>query len=399
MSLFAKMEVAPADPILGLTDAFKQDSSPKKVNLGVGIYKDESGKTPLLESVRRAEAQIIAAARPEGYLPIEGLPAYNTEVQKLLFGTSSEVIRSGRVVTAQTPGGTGALRVAGDFLKAKLPKASVWVSDPTWVNHFQVFEAAGLNVKQYPYYDEQSKGVAFDKMLAALNGAPSGDVVLLHGCCHNPTGVDPTAEQWKAIANLMSKRGLLPFVDLAYQGFARSVVEDSACLHIMLEACGDLLVASSFSKNFGMYNQRLGALSIVAENASEAPAVLSHVKASIRANYSNPPAHGALIVSTVLASAELRALWEQEVEQMCDRLSDMRQLLVEKLAEKGAKQDFSYITEQKGMFSFSGLSKARVAELRERYSIYVVGSGRINVAGLTLKNIDYVAEAIVQVVS
>lgn len=395
--MFERITPAPPDAILGLTVAFRNDPNPNKINLGVGVYKDAQGRTPVLHSVKRAEARILETEATKSYLDIDGSPAYAAAVQELLFGAGHEALASKRVVTAQTPGGTGALRVAADFIARVLPGRRVWISDPTWPNHPSIFRAAGLEVATYPYFDAARNGVNFEQMVATVAQIPAGDVLLLHGCCHNPTGSDLTPAQWSQIADLVAERKLLPLIDFAYQGFADGLREDAAGLLAMARPGCELLVASSFSKNFGLYNERIGALTVVAATESAAQSALSHVKQAIRANYSNPPAHGAAIVTTVLSDPDLRAEWEGEVAEMRERINTMRHLFVETLNEKGVARDFSFIARQRGMFSFSGLNAAQVQALRDRYGIYVVGGGRINVAGMTEANMDYLCAAIADV--
>ena len=391
------IQPAPPDAILGLTDAYQKDSNPNKVNLGVGVYKDANGRTPILDSVKEAERRILDDETTKSYLPIDGAPAYAVETRRLLFGDGHALVDNGRAVTAQTPGGTGALRVAADFIAANLPGSTVWVSNPTWANHPNIFEAAGLSVNSYPYFDVETNGVRFGDMLTALRTIPANDVVLLHACCHNPTGVDLSEAQWAEVAETLSTRGLLPLLDFAYQGFGDGLREDAAGLLTLAEQVPEFLVANSFSKNFGLYRERIGALTVVAENSEAAQAALSHVKQRIRANYSNPPAHGSAIVTTILTDAELRAQWEGEVTQMRNRIQEMRDLFVETLNEKGVERDFSFIARQRGMFSYSGLTKEQVERLRKRHGVYIVGSGRINVAGMTAENMDYLCEAIADV--
>ncbi len=395
--MFEKIAPAPPDAILGLTEAFKKDPNPRKINLGVGIYKDEAGNTPVLASVKAAEKRLYETESSKNYLPIEGTPQYASAVQELLLGPGHEAVTSKRSATAQTPGGTGALRVAGDFIKANLPGATVWMSDPTWPNHPQIFQAAGLTTKTYPYFDAANNTLAFDKMLAALKQLPGGDVVLLHGCCHNPTGADPTPEQWRQIASVLRERGLLPLVDFAYQGFAEGLRQDAACLEALVTPGSELLICSSFSKNFGLYNERVGALTVVSRDAGASEVVMSQVKRTIRANYSNPPAHGGMVVAAVLGDAALRAQWEREVTEMRDRINGMRKLFVATLKARGVTKDMSFIERQRGMFSFSGLSKEQVETLKTRFALYIVGSGRISVAGMTRANMDPLCEAIAAV--
>lgn len=392
------VQAAPADAILGLSAAYREDSRAEKVNLSVGVYQDEHGKTPTLESVRIAEQRLAEAASVKSYLPIPGAPEFGEVVRQLAFGSDHEVVQSGRAAAAHTPGGTGALRVAGDFLKANFPSLTLWMSEPTWPNHPNIFTAAGLPLKSYPYFDQASNGLDFEAMLTAIGQIPAGDAILLHGCCHNPTGIDPTVQQWKQIADAVYDRGVLPILDFAYQGFADGIDEDAAGLRAFARPNSDLLVCSSFSKNFGLYRERVGALTIVCPRPDEVAAVQSQLNRVIRCNYSNPPAHGAAIVNTILRDDELRSTWEGEVAGMRSRINGMRQQLVDALAAQGVPGDYSFITRQRGMFSFSGLTKKQVEELRQKYAIYIVGSGRINVAGLTPANIDYVAEAISRVV-
>ncbi|HNR32111.1 MAG TPA: amino acid aminotransferase [Candidatus Hydrogenedentes bacterium] len=395
--MFEQLEMAPPDAILGLTEAFKKDPKPNKINLGVGVYKDAQGGTPVLECVKQAEQRLLEDEKSKSYLPIPGAPEYGIEVRTLLFGAAHELVAGGAAVTAHTPGGTGALRVAADFIKRCNPAARVWLSDPTWENHAAVFNAAGIETKAYPYYDQSGKRLAFDAMTDALSRVPEGDVVLLHACCHNPSGMDLDAEQWREVARLAGQRHFLPLVDFAYQGLAEGLEEDAAGVRALYRAGFEMVVCSSFSKNFGLYNERVGALTIVGGDATAAEKAFSHIKRCIRTNYSNPPAHGGQIVLTVLRNPELRGLWAREVAAMRDRINGMRALFVKTLKAKGIKEDFSFITRQRGMFSFSGLSREQVALLRDEYAIYIVGSGRINVAGMTEGNMDRLCEAIASV--
>ena len=395
--MFESLDMAPADPILGLTDAFKSDPNPAKTNLGVGIFKDATGNTPILESVKEAERRILERETTKAYLPIPGDPVYGTLIQQLLFGAGHEIIDSGRARTAHTPGGTGALRVAGDYLHRMCPGAAVWLSDPTWANHQGVFSAAGLRTMSYPYFAKATNSLVFDEMIAALEQVPAGDVVLLHGACHNPTGADPNQEQWLRIAEVLAERGALPLVDFAYQGFGVGIEEDAAGLRALCRPGCELMVCSSYSKNFGLYRDRVGALTLVAGDCDAAERALSHVKGCIRTNYSNPAAHGGAIVTTILGDAELSARWRVEVAAMRERINAMRNLFVETLAAKGVKGDYSFIRKQKGMFSFSGLTKDQVLELRRNDAIYIVNSGRISVAGMTESNMDPLCEAIARV--
>jgi aspartate/tyrosine/aromatic aminotransferase len=397
-TMFEHIELAPRDPILGLSEAFREDSNPRKINLSVGVYQDASGQTPILESVRRAGRMVLDRQKSMSYLPIPGSPAYAVAVQRLMFGEGHEAESSGRAATSHTPGGTGALRVVADLIRQQMPKATVWLTQPTWPNHPQIFAAAGVPTKSFPYFDAQSNSLAFADALAAIEQMPAGDIALLHGCCHNPTGIDPTAEQWKQLADTIYGRGILPLLDFAYQGFADGIREDSVGLRTFARPGAELIVCSSFSKNFGLYCERVGALTIVANDKGAAEKVQSQVKACIRANYSNPPAHGAELVTTVLGDRQLRTLWEQEVGQMRDRINGMRELLVKTLKAKGVPGDYSFITRQRGMFSFSGLTPQQVETLQQKFAIYIVGSGRINVAGITEQNVGPLCDAIAEVV-
>lgn len=384
--MFEKITAAPADPILGLTEEFKADTRATKINLGVGIYKDETGNTPVLATVKKAEAILLEKEKTKSYLSIPGTPEYGLAVQELLFGNDATIITEKRAQTAQAPGGTGALRVAAEFIKRQLGDVKVWISNPTWANHHGVFGAAGLETQQYSYYNAETSDIDFDAAIADLSQASEGDIVLLHGCCHNPTGIDPTTEQWQVLAKLCIEKKLLPMFDFAYQGFARGVEEDAQGLRIFADQLPELLVASSFSKNFGLYNERVGAFTLVGKTAEQAATAFSQVKSIARVIYSNPPAHGAAIVTTILNNAELRAEWEQEVADMRDRIQEMRTLFVTTLKELGVTNDFSFIERQNGMFSFSGLSKDQVTQLKTDFAIYIVGSGRISVAGMTKDN-------------
>ena len=396
--MFDSLPLAPPDAILGLNEAFKQDSNPRKINLSVGVYKDEQGNTPILACVKEAERRLLASEKSKGYLSIEGHPKYASRVQELLFGSGHEALTSGRAVTAQTPGGTGSLRVAADFLKKHFPRAKVWVSKPTWANHAAIFAAAGQQVESYAYIDAAGRGLDFAAMLASLKQIPAGDVVLLHACCHNPTGIDPMPQQWKEIAAVIRERGTLPLIDFAYQGFGDGLVEDAGGLRALVQAEKEHLVCSSFSKNFGLYGERVGALTVVAAEPEAAQRALSQVRISIRTNYSNPPTHGAAIVATVLSDASLRQQWEQELAAMRDRIHQMRRLFVETMRRNAPQHDFSFLEHQKGMFSFSGLTNLQVDELRSKHAVYVVGNGgRINVAGMTRDNMEPLCTAIADV--
>ena len=392
--MFEKVQIAPPDPILGLTEMFKADPNPDKINLSVGVYQDSSGKTPVLDTVKEAEKRILEQEKSKGYLPMTGEPAYCAQVQELLFGEGHEIITAKRAATAQCPGGTGALRVAGDYLHTLHPGAKIWLSNPTWANHNTIFAAAGLTCEKYDYRDPVTNGLDFDAMCASIKTIPKGDVILLHGCCHNPTGIDPTPEQWAQIGDLLAEQGVLPLVDFAYQGLGAGIERDRAGLLELTKKVKQMLICSSFSKNFGLYRERTGALTVVADSADQAATVMSQVKLRIRYNYSNPPSHGGQIVATVLSDKELKARWIEEVADIRNRINEMRHLLVKTLKEKGLKEDFSPIIEQCGMFSVTRLTKEQVTQLREKYSIYIVDSGRINVAGLTHDNMDRLCEAL-----
>lgn len=395
--MFENITAAPADPILGLADSFRQDPRENKINLGIGVYKDETGKTPVLSCVKKAEKYLLDNETTKNYLPITGIPEFGTVTQALLFGDNSDIITAKRARTAQAPGGTGALRIAADFIAKQTSAKRVWISNPTWPNHNGIFAGADLEICTYNYYDAENHSLDFNGMLASLEAAQAGDVILLHGCCHNPTGIDPTAEQWAQLSVLVKEKGLLPVFDFAYQGFAAGLDEDAQGLRIFAKSHPEMLVASSYSKNFGMYNERVGACTLVAADPDTADRAFSQIKIVIRTNYSNPPSHGGAVVTTVLSDPELKEEWIQELTTMRERIKRMRQLFVNTLQEKGAKQDFSFIIRQNGMFSFSGLTKEQVARLRDEYAVYAVSSGRINVAGLTLENMVPLCEAIVAV--
>lgn len=393
---FSGIEPAPADPILGLTEAFRKDPRPSKVNLGVGVFMDEKGATPVLECIRRAERVLWETEKTKGYTPIHGPAEYGAAVADLVFGAGFHGLAAGSVAVAQTPGGTGALRIGAEFLRAFRPGGAIWMPDPTWDNHKNVFGAAGCSVRAYPYYDPATHGVDVEAMCAALEKIPAGDVVLLHVCCHNPTGADLDAAGWKRVADLAAKAGWFPFFDFAYQGFGDGLQEDRAGLLAVLQKVPEALVASSFSKNMGLYGERVGALMMVAESAKAANAALSQVKRIIRVLYSNPPKHGAALARAVLEDAELRGLWLQELEAMRQRIAGNRQRLVDGLARRDTGMDFSFIVRQKGMFSFSGLSDVQVDFLREQKAVYMVKGGRINVAGLMAESLEYVCDSITE---
>ena len=397
MSLFSAVELAPRDPILGLNEAFNADPRTTKVNLGVGVYFNEDGKIPLLRAVREAEKARVELAAPRGYLPIEGIAAYDAAVQKLLLGNDSPLIADGRVITAQALGGTGALKLGADFLKRLNPTGKVAISDPSWENHRALFEYAGFEVLNYPYYDAATHGVKFDAMLEAFNSYPAGTVVVLHACCHNPTGVDLTPAQWQQVVETVKARSLVPFLDIAYQGFGENIDADAAAVRLFAKTDINVFVSSSFSKSFSLYGERVGALSIITSAKEEAARVLSQLKRVIRTNYSNPPTHGGSVVAAVLASPELRATWEQELGEMRDRIRAMRNGLVEQIKAAGVERDFSFVNRQRGMFSYSGLTSPQVDRLREEFGIYAVGTGRICVAALNTRNLEVVANAIATV--
>ncbi|KDB50502.1 aromatic amino acid aminotransferase [Sphaerotilus natans subsp. natans DSM 6575] len=397
MSLFSAVEMAPRDPILGLNEQFAADTNPAKVNLGVGVYYDDNGKLPLLKCVVEAERQMLEAPKARGYLPIDGIAAYDKAVQGLVFGADSDVVTGGRVATVQAIGGTGGLKIGADFLKKVNPNATVLISDPSWENHRALFTNAGFTVGTYPYYDAENRGINVAGMLAAIDAAPAGTIILLHACCHNPTGYDITGEQWDQVIASIKARNLVAFLDMAYQGFGDGIAEDGAVIGKFVAAGLDFFVSTSFSKSFSLYGERVGALSVVCVSKEEATRVLSQLKIAIRTNYSNPPTHGAQIVATVLTTPALRAMWEDELAAMRVRIKEMRTLLVEKLTAAGVQGDLSYIVRQKGMFSYSGLNKDQMVRLRGEFGVYGVDSGRICVAALNTKNIGYVADAIVKV--
>ena len=397
MPLFDAVELAPRDPILGLNEQFAADPNPAKVNLGVGVYYDDAGKLPLLKCVVEAERLLAETPRPRGYLPIDGIAAYDRAVQGLVFGDDSGAVKERRVATVQALGGTGGLKVGADFLRRIDPAAQVLISDPSWENHRALFTNAGFTVSTYPYYDAARRGIDFEGMLAALGRAPAGTIVVLHACCHNPTGYDLTPAQWEQVVAQVKDGGLVAFLDMAYQGFGEGIVEDGAAVRLFLDAGVDFLVSTSFSKSFSLYGERVGALSVVCASADEAARVLSQLKVMIRTNYSNPPTHGAQVVTTVLTTPALRALWEEELAAMRQRIKQMRRALQDKLAAAGVRRDLGFITQQRGMFSYSGLNAAQMQRLRSEFGIYGVDSGRICVAALNGRNIDAVVRAIAKV--
>ncbi|WP_299018349.1 MULTISPECIES: amino acid aminotransferase [unclassified Tepidimonas] len=397
MSLFAAVEMAPRDPILGLNEQFAADPRPNKVNLGVGVYYDDDGKLPLLRCVQTAEQRLMEKPTPRGYLPIDGMPAYDNGVKALVFGADSAAVRDGRVATVQALGGTGGLKIGADFLHKLNPGARVLISDPSWENHRALFTNAGFTVDTYAYYDAARRGVNLDGMLASLRAAEPGTIVVLHACCHNPTGYDLTPAQWDDVIAVVRERGLVPFLDMAYQGFGHGIAEDGAVVGKFVAAGLDVFVATSFSKSFSLYGERVGALSVVCASKDEAERVLSQLKIVVRTNYSNPPTHGAAVVATVLNTPELRALWEQELGEMRTRIKAMRQRLVDGLAAAGVRQDMSFITQQIGMFSYSGLSKEQMVRLRTEFGVYGTDTGRMCVAALNSRNIDHVCQSIAAV--
>ena len=393
-SLFAAVEMAPRDPILGLTESFNADARTTKVNLGVGVYYDDNGKVPLLAAVKAAEKARLETMPPRGYQPIEGLAAYNQAVQKLIFGASSPLLDAGRAITFEALGGTGALKVGADYLKRLLPNATLYISDPSWENHRALFEFAGFQVDVYPYYDAATRGVDFAAMKAKLAALPAESIVLLHACCHNPTGADLNETQWREVVEIVRKAKLVAYIDMAYQGFADGIEPDALAVRLFAESGLSFLVSSSFSKSFSLYGERVGALTIVTASKDESARVLSQVKRIVRTNYSNPPTHGGAVVAAVLANPELRQMWENELAGMRDRIRTMRTSLVEKLQARGVKQDFSFIAQQRGMFSYTGLTADQVERLKSEHGIYAVSTGRICLAALNSRNIDYLADAI-----
>jgi aromatic-amino-acid transaminase len=397
MSLFQAVEMAPRDPILGLNEQFAADNRPNKVNLGVGVYYDDDGKLPLLQCVQKAEKLMMEAPKARGYLPIDGIAAYDSAVKNLVFGADSEPVKGGRVATVQALGGTGGLKIGADFLRKVRPDAKVLISDPSWENHRALFSQAGFTVEAYPYYVAARRGIDFDGMLTALNMAPEGTIVVLHACCHNPTGYDLTPAQWDQVIAATKSRKLVPFLDMAYQGFGEGLEQDGAVIGKYVASGQDFFVSTSFSKSFSLYGERVGGLSVLCANKDDAARVLSQLKIVIRTNYSNPPIHGGTVVATVLNTPELRALWEQELGAMRVRIKQMRGALVQKLKAAGVQQDMSFITQQVGMFSYSGLAKEQMVRLRDEFGVYGTDTGRMCVAALNSKNIDYVCQSIAKV--
>jgi aromatic-amino-acid transaminase len=396
-SLLSAVEMAPKDPILGVTEAFNADPNPRKVNLGVGVYCNEEGKVPLLDCVREAQAALEAKAAPHPYLPIDGIPAYDRAVQELVFGADSAVVQEGRAITVQALGGTGALKIGADFLRRFLPSAQVYISDPSWENHRALFEGAGFAVNTYPYYDGTTHGVDFEAMSQALQNAPGGSVIVLHACCHNPTGADLSNEQWSRVIEIVRARDHIPILDIAYQGFGEGIAADGAIVGRFAATAGPLFVASSYSKSFSLYGERVGALSVAGSSRDEATRLLSQIKRVARANYSSPPSFGGQVVAGVLTTPSLRSLWERELEGMRLRIRENRRAMVEALRARLPKRDFDFVLGQKGMFSYSGLSAEQIQRLRSEFSIYAINTGRICVAALNSRNIGYVADAIATV--
>ncbi|MFM7502494.1 MAG: amino acid aminotransferase [Betaproteobacteria bacterium] len=396
-ALFANVSLAPRDPILGLTEAFVADTRPNKVNLGVGVYLNNEGKVPLLDAVRQAERERLELAPPRGYLPIEGFADYNKVVLNLLFANNKDLIEAGRCASFEALGGTGGLKIGADFIKRMNPEATVWISDPSWENHRALFEAAGFPVKAYSYYNAPSHGVRFEALLADIQAMKAGDVIVLHACCHNPTGVDLTAPQWREVIAAVGQQQLIPFLDMAYQGFAEGIAEDAIALNLLASSGQSFFVSSSFSKSFSLYGERIGALSVVTQDKDETARVVSQVKRVIRTNYSSPPTHGAAVVAAVLSTPGLRQIWEGELGQMRERIREMRRGFVDGLKALGVQRDFSFVIQQRGMFSYSGLSSAQVDRLREEFGIYAVSSGRICLAALNTRNLGSVCEAVAKV--
>lgn len=395
--MFETIQLAPPDAILGLNEAFHGDTREGKINLTAGVYKDDSGATPILRCVKAAETQLDQEEKTKSYLGIDGLPRFRELVPQLLLGEGHSIITDQRIATIQTPGGTGALKVAADLIRTQLPAASIWCSSPTWANHPSIFMRAGLDVNSYAYLDSSGTKLDANAMLESLNSIPAGDAICLHACCHNPTGVDPTPDEWRQIADVVKQRNLIPLMDFAYQGFGEGLEEDSAAFRLFADTGIDMLVCSSYSKNFGLYGERVGALSLISADSDITKRVLSQAKTCVRTNYSNPPKHGAAIVARILETESLRNDWETELAEMRDRINGVRKQFVQSLQSKAPNHDFSHVGIQKGMFSFSGLSPLQVDQLRTEHAIYIVGSGRINVAGITSDNLDRLTDAIAQV--
>ena len=395
--MFAQLQPVATDPILGLMAAYKEDTNPNKVDLGVGVYKDEQGHTAVLKCVKEAEALRLKQEDSKTYIGMAGDLGFNAHIEKLAFGIGHKVLLANRVTTAHTPGGTGALRVAAEFIKKANPNATIWVTSPTWANHISMFKAAGLNVKEYTYYDYDTKGLNEDAMFAELATVPAGDVVLVHACCHNPSGMDLTFAQWQRFTDIAKERGFTPLVDMAYQGFGTGLDEDAKGLRYLADNVDEMILCSSCSKNFGLYRERIGAVSIVAVDSKVADVAKVNLLSVVRSIYSMPPAHGAIIVANILDSNELTSLWHEELAEMRNRINNYRQLIIDTLAAEGVQQDFSFITRQHGMFSFLGINKAQIDRLRSEFSIYMVGSSRVSIAGLNHSNINYFAKSVATV--
>jgi len=394
MSYFDTVSPAPPDPILSLTEAYQADPNPQKANLSVGVFVDENGKTPILETVKAAEQSLLQRSKSKSYLPMLGTPGFARETAQLCFGSPLAESIKDRIASLHTPGGTGALRVAADFIARNTSTKTVWVSDPTWANHKGIFSAAGLNIQAYPYFDQASLTLDYAALISALKQIPQGDLVVLHGCCHNPTGADLAPEQWAEVAAIAAAQKWIPLVDFAYQGFGTDMDEDAAAARAFAASGADAIVCQSFSKNLGLYQDRTGALHVLSAAAQNLPQILSQLKVAVRVNYSNPPAHGGAIVGEVLSQPVLKQAWIAEVAAMRERIAQVRLQLVDALEKAGAKRDFSFLVEQRGMFSFTGLSKEQAIALRREHSVYIVDSGRINVAGITANNLERVANAI-----
>ena len=393
--MFESLEKLPPDPILGVLAAYRADSNPKRVDLGVGVYRDEDGNTPILQCVKDAEARVMAAQTTKSYMPQAGEPGYNDGIRTLLFGGGHRAVSDNRVRTVQAPGGCGGLRIAAELIKKGKPSATIWVSDPTWNNHVPLLGNAGIRLREYPYYDYTSHGIRFDAMMSALATAGPDDLVLVHGCCHNPCGADLSRVQWDAVAEAAQRQSFTPFIDVAYQGLGNGIDEDAYGIRLLADKVPEMIVASSCSKNFGLYRERIGAASILAATPAEADAAHSQLLSIARGMYSMPPSHGAEIVGMILNDTELLARWEQEIEQMRLRLNTLRESFAQKMQAKGT--DFGFIAEQRGLFSFLGISKEQIAALRDEFSIYMVDSSRVNIAGVSHRNIDYVTDALISV--
>ncbi len=395
--MFEHLKAIPADPILGLITSHAVDPNPKKIDLGIGVYRNEQGNTPMLDCVVQAEKLMIAAQTTKSYLGPAGVTGFNASMSKLLFGADSDALQQGRVRTVQTPGGTGALRVIADLIKSARPNAELWASDPTWANHLALFPAAGVNMHSYPYFDAATSSLRFDEMMASLAQRRAGDAVLFHACCHNPCGVSPDPDQWQAIAELAAERGFTPVIDIAYMGFERGIDEDALAVRLFTERCPEVIVASSCSKNFAMYRDRVGAISIVAENSGKADDVLSVINNVTRKNYSMPPAHGPAVIDIILSSEQLTEQWISEVANMRNRINSLRSTLSQQIATNGISRDFTFLERQSGMFSFMGLTVEQVHRMRDEFSIYIVDSARVNVASFNQQNMAYFIEALATV--